>query len=139
MSLDRKPELTRVAKQVCRDLRRASTRAERMLWEEIRGRKFLGLKFYRQYPLFVDTSGQETFFVADFYCHEQKLVIELDGGIHNYQNRQDLKRTEAIRALGISVVRFKNEDIEQNIAGTLSTLGKKIRAPLLFPREGERG
>jgi very-short-patch-repair endonuclease len=137
MSLTKKKELSFVAKQVCRNLRRDSTRAERMLWEEIRSRRFLGLKFYRQHPFFVDADGHETFFVADFYCHEQKLVIELDGNIHANRRRQDSARTKAMNEIGISVVRFNNQEVEQNIAGVLTALSKVIGRPRsLFKRRG---
>jgi len=126
MSLAARKKLADVAKQVSRDLRKNSTRAERLLWERIRDRRFLGLKFYRQHPLFIDIGGHETFFVADFYCHEQRLVIELDGKIHAYRRRRDAARTEVINDLGMSVVRFTNENIEDDIAGVLTTLRNMI-------------
>ena len=72
MSLNKSRELREVAKKICRDLRKNSTIAENKFWERLRNRKFLGKKFYRQYPLFFDTLGKESFYVADFYCHEEK-------------------------------------------------------------------
>ena len=127
MSLIRKNELTTIAKGVCRTLRKDSTRAERILWEKIRGRRFLGLKFNRQHPLFVDIDGSESFVAADFYCHERRLGIELDGRIHKYQKERDVARTDVINGLGITVVRFDNEDVEQDITGALVALKKMIR------------
>ncbi len=58
--------------------------------------------------------GKETFYVADFYCHQAKLVIELDGGIHQKQKDKDNLRTEIIGIKGIKVLRFNNEEILKN-------------------------
>lgn len=55
-------------------LRGKMTPAEKLLWEELRGKKFMGLKFRRQHPVLV--------YIADFYCHSIKLIIEIDGGYH---------------------------------------------------------
>lgn len=60
-------------------MRNRSTPAENLFWGRVRNRGFLGLKFYRQHPIFVDLDGRETFYVADFYCHEHKLLVEVDG------------------------------------------------------------
>lgn len=91
MSLNRKNKLLEVAKTVCRELRKNSTKVEKILWEYLRNRNLLNKKFYRQYPLFYDLTGRESFFVADFYCHEEKLVIELDGEYHKYRRLRILK------------------------------------------------
>jgi very-short-patch-repair endonuclease len=79
MSLSRNKELINVAKNLCRELRKNSTKAERLLWEVIRNRKLANKKFYRQYPIFHDINGKETFFISDFFCFEEKLIIEIDG------------------------------------------------------------
>jgi very-short-patch-repair endonuclease len=127
MSLSKDPRLRLFVKQVCRDLRKNQTKAEKIFWNEIRNRKVLGLKFYRQYPLIFDYTGKETFFVADFYCHERRLVIELDGKIHEYQEERDLLRTYIITMLGIEVVRYRNEEIENNLDMVLENLKEKLR------------
>jgi len=101
MSTQWNPTLRQVAKEVCRNLRRAQTEAERLLWEELRDRKLNGLKFYRQYPLFVEWLGAKTFFVADFFCFERQLVIEVDGRVHDYRADHDRLRTFIINQLGI--------------------------------------
>ncbi|HEX9975484.1 MAG TPA: DUF559 domain-containing protein, partial [bacterium] len=67
MSLSHDPRLRQIAKELCRMLRRNQTNAEKIFWEAVRNRRFMGLKFYRQYPIFFDFSGQETFFIADFF------------------------------------------------------------------------
>jgi very-short-patch-repair endonuclease len=86
-------------------LRKNSTPAEKLLWKMIRNRDVMGFKFRRQHPLL--------YFVADFYCHEALLVIELDGDIHELQDVQqyDKQREEKIKELGITVLRFKNEEV----------------------------
>ena len=124
MSINRIKELAETAKIVCRDLRRNSTPAEELLWGgAIRNRKLDGKKFLRQHPLFYDITGKESFFIADFYCHEEKLIIELDGVYHKYRLREDKERTKILNFLGIKVIRFKNEEVLKNLERVL----KKIR------------
>ncbi len=86
-------------------LRRNQTPAEELLWKILRSHKLDGLKFRRQHPL--------SWFIADFYCHELKLIIELDGGIHELEEVKayDIIREEKLRALGLTVIRFKNEQV----------------------------
>jgi very-short-patch-repair endonuclease len=124
MSLNRKSQLVQVAKKVCRDLRKNQTEAEKLFWKVVHDRKFNGKKFYRQYPIFHDISGRETFFVADFYCYREKLVIELDGNIHQYKLKEDNLRTEIINQLGIKVIRFKNKEIISDIEKVLKEIEK---------------
>lgn len=69
MSLDKRKELSIVAKKLCRELRINQTQAEKILWTHLRNRQLLGKKFLRQHPIFCDVNGRETFFIADFYCH----------------------------------------------------------------------
>lgn len=138
MSLNKNRQLRIIAKTQCRKLRRNSTRAEQIFWEQVRNRKFLGLKINRQFPIFYDTLGKETFFIADFYCHEKKLVIEIDGKIHKNQIEQDVLRTEILHTLGLKVIRFKNEEIEQNIINTLEKLKTNLKSPFSFKEKGFR-
>lgn len=72
--------------QYCKELRQSETTAEKILWKCLRGRKFHGLKFRRQHPLHK--------YIADFYCHEKKLVIELDGEIHSGEINENYDRDE---------------------------------------------
>ena len=127
MSLSNDPRLRIVAKKVCRDLRKNQTRAEEKFWKAVRNRKILGLKFYRQYPIFFDYTGKETFFVADFYCYEKRLVIELDGQIHDYHKERDKFRTYLMNMLGIEVIRYRNEEIENNLEEVLENLREKLK------------
>jgi len=115
MSLNKKKELALLAKSIARELRKNSTKAEQMLWNIVRDRKLFGKKFLRQHPIFYDISGKESFFIADFYCHEKKFVIELDGEIHKYQLTKDNLRTEILNSLGLQVVRFTNGSVINEI------------------------
>ncbi len=123
MSLNTKRHLVPLAKKICRELRRRSTPAEEIFWGAIRNRRFMGRKFYRQYPIFYDYLGTESFFVADFYCHEEKLVVEIDGSIHDEIVEKDAERTRLIEHAGIKVVRFRNEEIEKR----MDEVAKKLR------------
>ena len=127
MSLNKKRELRLIAKVICRELRKNQTEVESILWECIRNRKWLRTKFYRQYPIFFDYLGKETFFVADFYTHSSKLAIEIDGKIHNYQKENDRLRDQLINLKGIEVLRINNIEIEQNLEKVIDTIKVNLR------------
>ncbi len=114
--------LYQAAKELGRKLRKNSTRNEEIFWAEVRNRKLMGKKFLRQHPLFLKYMDKETFFIADFYCHENRLVVEIDGRSHDYQKDYDELRTHIINDLGIEVVRFKNEEIEENMPRVLDKI-----------------
>jgi very-short-patch-repair endonuclease len=87
------------------DLRLSSTEAEQKLWVLLRNRQLKGKKFRRQHAI--------ADYVADFYCHESKLVVELDGNFHNRTEvkEYDNTRTALLNELGISVLRFWNQEV----------------------------
>jgi very-short-patch-repair endonuclease len=124
MSLNNKKKLVEVAKVVCRDLRKNSTKAERIFWEQVRNKRFCGKKFYRQYPIFHDITRKETFFIADFFCFEEKLIVELDGKYHQYRLKEDEERTKILNHLGLSVIRFTNGEIINDLENVLLKLKK---------------
>jgi very-short-patch-repair endonuclease len=97
-----------------RELRKEMTPSEQALWEYLRNRKLNGFKFRRQHPL-----GP---YVADFYCAEHRLVIELDGGIHESQIERDTARTLQFESFGYRVLRFRNQEVEQNIDAVLEAI-----------------
>lgn len=102
-------------------LRARQTRQEELLWKELRGNKVMGLKFRRQHPIDV--------FVADFYCHKLRLVIEIDGEYHleKEQSIYDSARTEEIAGHGISVLRFTNSEVEKDIKGVVDRITKACK------------
>lgn len=126
MSLTNKPEIRLVAKKLCRELRKNQTQAEKILWERVRNRKLIDKKFYRQFPIFHDYLGKETFYIADFYCHESKLVIELDGGVHENRKNEDRLKDETIKVMGINVIRFKNEEVFRNTNKVVAQIAKLL-------------
>ncbi len=126
MSLSHDPRVRQVAREVSRELRKKPTRAEQILWSGLRAKRFRTKKFLRQHPIFVDANGRESFYVADFYCHEHRLVIELDGGIHDRQKDRDKLRTSVINQHGLEVIRFKSEEVEGNLVNVLSQLAEKM-------------
>lgn len=101
-----------VVKLTCRELRKRQTPQERLFWETVRNRQFNNYKFIRQHPIVFKYEGKERFFIADFYCADKKLVIELDGSVHDYQQEYDTLRDYIISILGIRVVRIKNSEIQ---------------------------
>jgi very-short-patch-repair endonuclease len=130
MSLNNKKELVEIAKNICRELRKNSTRAERIFWEKVRNKQFYGKKFYRQYPVFHDITGKETFFVADFFCNADKIIIELDGKYHKYRLKEDEERTKILNHLGLRVIRFSNDEIINDVEEVLLKLKKHLAAEM---------
>ena len=119
-----------LVKQLCRELRKNATKGEQIFWEAVRNRRFRNRKFNRQYPIFFEDSGKRRFFIADFYCHEENLVVEIDGKIHDYQKDRDEIRSNIINLLGMKVIRFKNEEIENDIREVLDRLERFLNSPL---------
>ena len=113
-----------------RELRNAMTAAEAMLWERLRANRLAGFHFRRQQVI----DG----FIVDFYCHAAKLVIEVDGPIHEDQREYDTARDEVLMWRALRVVRFSNEAIENNLIDVLEriksflplTINLKSKEPL---------
>lgn len=97
-----------------RILKANSTLAEQTLWKKLKAKKFHGLKFRRQHPL--------NKFIVDFYCNELKLAIELDGNIHLVEeiHDRDVEREKIILRFGVTILRFENEEVLQNIYSILT-------------------
>jgi len=112
---------------LARNLRRNQTISEKMLWEILRRKNFSGYKFLRQHPVFyrIDRKKIE-FFISDFFCAELKLIIELDGLIHNCRKDYDTERDSKLNDKGILVVRIRNEELEE-IDFVISKLSKIIK------------
>jgi imidazole glycerol-phosphate synthase subunit HisF len=102
-------------------LRNNVTEAESFLWQSINNKQ-LGVKFRRQHPI--------SYFIADFYCHEAKLIIELDGSIHDLPEilNNDIERQKALEQLGIRVIRFKNAELYNNLNTVLNKINEAIQA-----------
>ena len=91
--------------EYARELRQRTTIAENLLWQQLRDKKLNGLKFRRQHAI--------SKFIADFYCHEKKLVIEVDGSVHEIAEvkENDAAKEGWFTELGLKVIRFTNEQI----------------------------
>ena len=99
-------------KEHARELRKCMTEPEKMLWNELRGRRLSGYKFHRQYPILYNGNLiRYNYFIADFYCPEKKLIIELDGAIHDSKKEYDQFRDLELINIGIHTLRIKNEDL----------------------------
>jgi len=100
-------------------LRANMTEAELKLWSYLRNNK-LGVRFKAQHPI--------DLFIADFYCHQVKLVVEVDGSIHNLQADYDEGRTEEIERFGIVVIRFANDEVIHHIDKVLISIQATIKS-----------
>ena len=99
--------------QKAEELRNNMTEAEKLLWERL-CKKQLGVRFKAQHPI--------ERFIADFYCHSAKLVVELDGEIHNHQKEYDIGREAEMEKYEIKVIRFKNNEVFEDIEGVVETI-----------------
>jgi very-short-patch-repair endonuclease len=109
-------------KKTARLLRKNQTSAESVLWFFLRNRKLGGQKFVRQYPFTIRDMGRSRFVVVDFYCHVQKLAIEIDGSIHDSRQEIDKYRQKILEKMGIRLIRFKNEDVFDNVNHVLDDI-----------------
>jgi len=107
------PEL----KEYARYLRNNSTLSEILLWKQIKG-KAMGVEFHRQVP--VDE------FILDFYCHELMLAIEIDGNSHDFRYDTDAKQQGILENLGVSFIRFTDNEIKKEMFNVLLQLQQKI-------------
>jgi very-short-patch-repair endonuclease len=94
-----------IKKVFARELRKEQTPEEAEVWEILRNRKFMNLKFRRQHVI----EG----FVVDFYCHELRLAIEIDGAVHNKQKDYDELRQMLIEDEGIRFIRVTNDEVNR--------------------------
>jgi very-short-patch-repair endonuclease len=127
------PEMLGKAKE----LRKNMTSAENLLWQKLRRKEVMGARFRRQHPI--------NRFIADFYCHQAKLVIEVDGPYHNEDDQQlyDDGRSKELKDFGIEIIRFTNDEVEANIDKVIEKIKEKIKGripnPLTFSPDKERG
>ncbi len=101
-----------------RDLRRNATDAERRLWQHLSARQVAGVRFNRQVPI-----GP---FICDFVARSAKLVIEVDGGQHDWQAEEDATRTRFLEARGYRVMRFWNNDVLAQTEGVVRAIEQAL-------------
>ncbi|MBP8959672.1 MAG: endonuclease domain-containing protein [Bacteroidales bacterium] len=102
----------KVIRKHARELRKEMTESELILWKYLRNRKLSGYKFLRQHPIpyKADYKGIN-YFIADFYCDEKKVVIELDGQIHDERKEYDIFRDKELKEKGLHILRIRNEEL----------------------------
>jgi UDP-N-acetylmuramoylalanine--D-glutamate ligase len=115
-----------------REMRKEPTAAEKVLWEHLRFDQ-LGVRFRRQHP--VDSK------IIDFYCHEAKLGVEVDGGIHDSteQKERDAERTQTLEFKGMSIIRFSNDEVMKTPKKVVQKIKKELLKKLPSPRGGRAG
>ena len=119
--LDVRPEIRQRTRDAARKLRTTETNAEQILWNSLRARRLRGRKFRRQQPM-----GP---FVLDFFCAEERLAVEVDGGIHAdpSQAELDIEREKVIRSLGIRVIRLTNETVLRDLPRAVQTIAAAFK------------
>ncbi len=103
-----------------RQLRKNPTEAERILWQEVRGKKIGNVRFHRQYSI-----GP---YILDFFCPTFRLAIELDGSQHKDEKEYDKERDLFLKDKGITTIRFWNEEVTKNLAEVLEKIIKVQRS-----------
>jgi len=102
-----------------RTLRRNMTEAERRVWQILRSLQMKGYKFRRQVPI-----GR---YIADFVCHEARLIVEIDGGQHDHSSPQEAERSGFLRNEGYRILRFWNNEVLANLDGVHQTIADELR------------
>ena len=102
--------------ELCREFRKNPTKAEACLWEILRAKRLDGYKFRRQHPM--------KNYILDFYCAELKLAIEVDGQIHKHEEqiKYDQERTKILQEFGISVMRFWNSEVLNDLPSVINRI-----------------
>ena len=103
------------------ELRKSLTPTEAFLWKHLKSRQFEGRRFNRQHSI--------KNYIVDFYCAKEKLIIELDGEVHNNQLsiEKDMERTNVFEALGFTVIRFENKIVFENLASVFMEIKDSFR------------
>jgi adenine-specific DNA-methyltransferase len=125
------PALKKKMTEVARQFRKEPTPSEDILWQALRGRKLEGRKFRRQQPIGA--------FVVDFFCGAERLIVEVDGGVHESQQEADQQRQELLESLGLRVVRISSELVETKLDEALAVVCHALSPHPLTPspKKGE--
>jgi very-short-patch-repair endonuclease len=119
-----KPGVLETAKMLRNDM----TYHEKLLWERLKGKQICGVRFRRQHPV--------NFFIADFYCHQVKLVLEVDGEIHKDKIEYDDGRSAEMEKFGIVIIRFTNYEVENSIQNVIKKIETIVNDRLKSPPWG---
>ncbi|OWP87399.1 methionine synthase [Flavobacterium covae] len=127
------PTIYAKLKESAKTMRNNPTEAEKMLWNVLSDKGVGGFKFRRQHII-----GE---YIVDFVCLEKQLVIEVDGAVHNNKEQieHDRFRTEWLESKGFKVIRFKNDEVLNNLFQTIEIIGKELNTQLVAPPSGAGG
>lgn len=134
------PDIRRKMIEIAPEFRKEPTEGEKILWNALRGKKLDGIKFRRQQPV--------GYSIVDFYSSACRLVVEVDGSIHQFRKEADRARQEILEALGLVVLRIESEIIEKNLTMAPGLIHDSIRImsqnrrgviPSPFMGEGDGG
>ena len=114
---------TSLKREVAAQLRRDMTAAERILRSQLRGNRLGDYHFRRQVPI----QG----FIVDFYCHQPRFAIELDGSVHDDQQEYNIERDRILSDAGLRVLRFKNYAVRNNLSAVLTEILDTLTAEIL--------
>jgi very-short-patch-repair endonuclease len=116
-----------------RTLRQNTTEAEKRVWQILRSQQMNGYKFRRQVPI-----GR---YIADFVCHEARLILEIDGGQHDRSSPQEAERSRFLQNEGYRILRFWNNEVLANLDGIHATIAAelgRITPTQTLPHQGGR-
>lgn len=100
-------------KEIARKFRNNPTPEEELLWDRLRRDQVDGKRFLRQHPIIYESKHNDHFFfIPDFYCASSKLVVEVDGRVHDYQQDRDQHRDEILRAKNLRILRIRNDELK---------------------------
>ena len=113
------------------ELRKEMTPAEKILWERLKASRLNGFHFRRQQII--------TGFIVDFYCHSARLIIEIDGPVHNIQKEYDAEREKVLEDRGFCILRFSNQDVVENIEDVVVKIRGNLTPEPRLPLQPEAG
>ena len=116
-------EVAEKMKEIARKLRKTATKSEEILWEALRNRGLDNYKFRRQHPI--------ASFVVDFFCHQQNLIVEVDGSIHDLPEQQELdrQRQQILESMGYGFVRVSAHQVETDLPQVFYTIRNALNSP----------
>ncbi len=124
------PDIARQLMGIAREFRTTPTLSEKRLWEALRDRRLGGEKFRRQQQI-----GP---FIVDFFCPAQRLIVEVDGAVHDTQREHDAERQRLLEASGYRIVRVSARDVETDMPSVLSLIATCfVRHHSPSPLDGE--
>jgi leucyl-tRNA synthetase len=114
-----------------RSLRKNQTKSEGLLWSILRAKQLCGLRFRRQHPV-----GP---WITDFACPAKMLVVEIDGGYHDQRIDEDLRRQHHLQKLGWTIIRFTDDNVEQDAEAVGRAIAKELNVPYEFKQRSAMG